>query len=756
AFVVDFGIAKITTSTTGLTGTGVAMGTPSYMAPEQWRGESITPATDQYALGVMTYSMVTGRLPFEAPTPYALMHKHLNEEPTPPQVWRSDIPETIKTVLDKAMAKNPRDRYPSVKDFADAFANAIKGVPTSSASTGFFTAPLPSRPSAPAKSGDVQSRPTITPSSVSAGYEGKTTPPGQAGFGATVTPSSVAAQQPTNSALKPSSASGQGRSSWVWGAALLVLVLLAGTAFALISSNNQQAAAQGTATVQTAQAMAITNTAIAIASFTATPSDTPTATNSPTATDTPTHTVTPSRTPTYTPTVYLSPTPATPIIVALRGITARTGPGSQYPISGSGSLAVSDRLDILGISEDGAWYEVLLADGSRGWIAASGALVNTFGNLDGVPIAIAPTDTPTNTFTPTSTATNTPTATPTPTATATNTPTDTPTATQTPTATVTSSITPTETPGTPTPLPIVSCPGALPSLLAVGMTGFVRSEDPRPVNVRSTPGVNGAKINELATGVTFGVLEGPACKDGLAWYRIRSGTTDGWIAEGDDRYFVSPLVLNGPIPDQVQFTPHQGRILAGSCPLLVEDEFARGISTNDWFQDARDGARSNERIIEDYYELRLNLLQDGKDEVTTWGSLRGFNFRDGRVEAVIKADQFSEASARTGIWLRYQDENNFLAFMIRNNGSYYIARYQNGIYTDLVRWTQAKAINAGDNAVNTLRVDIKGDTFSFYINGALLSSVTDSTWASGRLAFFGASSVVPNHFWLDYLRVCAP
>ena len=92
-FLVDFGIAKITTSTTGLTGTGVAMGTPSYMAPEQWRGESVTPATDQYALGVMTYSMVTGQLPFEAPTPYALMHKHLNEEPTPQQ-WRSDIPET--------------------------------------------------------------------------------------------------------------------------------------------------------------------------------------------------------------------------------------------------------------------------------------------------------------------------------------------------------------------------------------------------------------------------------------------------------------------------------------------------------------------------------------------------------------------------------------------------------------------------------------------------------------------------------------
>jgi hypothetical protein len=189
---------------------------------------------------------------------------------------------------------------------------------------------------------------------------------------------------------------------------------------------------------------------------------------------------------------------------------------------------------------------------------------------------------------------------------------------------------------------------------------------------------------------------------------------------------------------------------------MVQDEFARGVSPNDWFQDAREGARSNERIIEDFYELRLNIIPAGADDVTTWGSLRGFEFRDGRVEAVIKADQFSEATARTGIWLRYQDENHFLAFMIRNNGSYYIGRFDNGFYTDLVRWTQAKAINTGDGAVNTLRVDIHGDTFDFYINGALLSSVTDNTWATGRLAIFGSSEVVPNHFWLDYLRICAP
>ena len=71
AFIVDFGIAKITESTANITGTGATMGTPFYMPPEQWRAEQLTPAADQYALGIVVYELVTGRVPFEAGTPYA-------------------------------------------------------------------------------------------------------------------------------------------------------------------------------------------------------------------------------------------------------------------------------------------------------------------------------------------------------------------------------------------------------------------------------------------------------------------------------------------------------------------------------------------------------------------------------------------------------------------------------------------------------------------------------------------------------------
>jgi serine/threonine-protein kinase len=143
-FLVDFGIAKLTGATTSLTRTGAVMGTPSYMAPEQWRGEGITPETDQYALGVLAYGLLTGHMPFEASTPFALMHQHLNESPPPPETWRADVPAGIQAVLNRAMAKESADRYPRVRDFAQAFIETASVGGTEF--TGFFTASLPQRP----------------------------------------------------------------------------------------------------------------------------------------------------------------------------------------------------------------------------------------------------------------------------------------------------------------------------------------------------------------------------------------------------------------------------------------------------------------------------------------------------------------------------------------------------------------------------------------------------------------------------------
>ncbi len=208
------------------------------------------------------------------------------------------------------------------------------------------------------------------------------------------------------------------------------------------------------------------------------PSDTPaviiTETSTSTATDIPTST------PTDAPTITLTPTPATPVAEAMRDLMVRVGPGSQYPPLAT--LTANQQLDIVGISEDGSWFQVSLPDGSIGWLVSSGPLVQTSGNLAAVPLAepptITPTETPTNTPTPTSTDTPsvTPTDTPTETETATPTSTETPsvTPTETPSVTPTETLTPTvtETPlVTPSPTPTLTLtstvpptPGAIPSV----------------------------------------------------------------------------------------------------------------------------------------------------------------------------------------------------------------------------------------------------------------------------------------------------
>ncbi len=136
AYLVDFGIAKLMDNL-GLTGSGLAVGTPTHMSPEQWRGEAVTPATDQYALGVVIYEMLTGHLPFESTSAYALMHKHLNEPATPLRKYRSDLPADLENVFQRVLAKDPQDRFPSVTAFAEAFEEAIRG--TADHQTGFFS-----------------------------------------------------------------------------------------------------------------------------------------------------------------------------------------------------------------------------------------------------------------------------------------------------------------------------------------------------------------------------------------------------------------------------------------------------------------------------------------------------------------------------------------------------------------------------------------------------------------------------------------
>jgi len=140
-YMMDFGLAKLLAATSHLTETGMVLGTPAYMAPEQWRGDPVSARTDVYALGVILYEMVCGQPPFEgADTPFTLMYRHLNDTPQAPRSILPSLPAEVDAVILRALAKDPADRYDSAGALADAFAAALDAAPAPSAEP---AAPVP-------------------------------------------------------------------------------------------------------------------------------------------------------------------------------------------------------------------------------------------------------------------------------------------------------------------------------------------------------------------------------------------------------------------------------------------------------------------------------------------------------------------------------------------------------------------------------------------------------------------------------------
>jgi serine/threonine-protein kinase len=312
AYLVDFGIAKaIGQMGAGLTGTGQVIGTPAYMAPEQWQGGAIDGRTDVYALGVMTYQLLIGELPFMSDTPHVMMFKHLQEVATPPSKVQASLNPALDGVIARVLAKNPDDRYNTAGDFVAALRASLGTLPSSEQTlTQFTQAPLTLN-TMPDSDTLIDSNPAMTPAPTPA--------PGVAA------PAPAPLLAPSPAAQK----SGPGR----WLAALLFLILLGGgaaAAFWLMQGEEERVlspeeAAQATlqaesratlalqasqtydAEVQALRDSLLTQTQVALL---LTFSPTPTATDTPTHTPTPTATDTPSPTATDTPTPTATDTPS--------------------------------------------------------------------------------------------------------------------------------------------------------------------------------------------------------------------------------------------------------------------------------------------------------------------------------------------------------------------------------------------------------------------------------------------------------------
>lgn len=368
ALLSDFGLVKMKESATQLTGTGVGMGTPAYMSPEQASGAKVVDhRTDIYALGVILHRILTGAIPHDAPTPLAILVKRSSESIPLPRQIKPDIPESLEHVVLRSLAREPEARYSTATDFAEALQKA-------------------------------KTDPTYREEAVSTLYNINEATVAHSGPLPLPIPKTPAAQPRKNFGL------------WLGAAAAGVVLLIGALIFFLVTMTRSNI---GLADQPPTPTLA-SPTAAVVAAATATPIP-PTPTLAP-----PTDTPIPA-TSTSAPTL---PPPGVPAVIAKTDVEVRSGPGEEYELMGY--LPEGAKAEIAGRDKAKEWWQIktTLAATGVGWIKADLELAEA-SETDNLPIALAPpppTATPTSEpDTPTPTAT-TPADTPTATMTATSTP----------------------------------------------------------------------------------------------------------------------------------------------------------------------------------------------------------------------------------------------------------------------------------------------------------------------------------------------
>jgi serine/threonine-protein kinase len=123
--LADFGLARSAEVSSGLTATGTVLGTPLYMAPEQATGAALSGRADQYALAVIAFELLAGRVPFSAQSPLAVLHQHVTAPPPPLSSVLPGTPPAVDQALARGLSKEPADRFPSCGAFVAALGSAL-------------------------------------------------------------------------------------------------------------------------------------------------------------------------------------------------------------------------------------------------------------------------------------------------------------------------------------------------------------------------------------------------------------------------------------------------------------------------------------------------------------------------------------------------------------------------------------------------------------------------------------------------------
>lgn len=354
AYLADFGIAKMAEATAALTGSGL-IGTPSYMSPEQVKGEDVDGRSDIYTLGVILFEMLTGQQPYEAKTPIALAFKHVHEPIPVLRTRKADLAPGLQETINQAMSKTVQERFQTARELATSVKSASQGSVTA--------APPP------------PARPLPTPASTE-----QLTRPDEAAVSGTRPKLPV----------------------WVWAVTAVAVLALAVWGVAGLAGDGNDGG--GETAVPT---FALIEVEVA----TPTTENTPVIAALPSATSNPSPTSPPPNMPTDTAVAATAtPEPTATCVpprvrVSLSSANVRHGPGLAYEVVGV--VYQNDSLTIIAQTSAGSWYNVEFGD-QTGWISAIVVELVTVTGCDVIPVAATIPVPPSPTFTPTPLPTDTP------------------------------------------------------------------------------------------------------------------------------------------------------------------------------------------------------------------------------------------------------------------------------------------------------------------------------------------------------------